>query len=251
MPVAELVGLGAQAAASPSELGERCSVIEIAVWDDADVETVVAGHGSHGGILSSARPGTIVAVHSTISLATCYRLADAASRRGVRVVDAAMSGGQARALDGSLAIMVGGAAEDFEACKDLLEVVGEQVFHVGPLGTGMAAKLCNNLMVLANLQTVTEALGIATAAGIDPEKMIEVAAAGTADSWALRHGYALQQQGQRMSRTSSQAQRSPRAGSQVQMQIKDLELAAMLARELGMSGNAEITEFFLARARGR
>ena len=101
----------------------------------------------------------------------------------------------------------------------------------------MAAKLCNNLMVMVNLQAVVEALRIAGAAGIEPERMIELASAGTADSWALRHGFALLRR----------ARSEPVASTQAQMQAKDLELAVKLARELG--DRAEIAEFFLQRAR--
>ena len=230
-PVAELVSLGALAAASPRAIGERCHVVQVVVWDDAGVESVV------GGVLETARPGTIVAVHSTVSVGTCRRLADAARERGVSVIDAAISGGPPRAADGSLAIMVGGPVEAFETCKPIFDAIGKQVFHVGPLGAGMAAKLCNNLMVMVNLQTVVEALRIAEAAGIGPERMIELASAGTADSWALRHGFALMQR----------ARSEPVAGTQAQMQAKDLELAVKLASELG--DQAEIAEFFLERAR--
>jgi 2-hydroxy-3-oxopropionate reductase len=240
-PVDALVELGARAAASPHELGQHCDVIEIAVWDDLGVESVMTGSGAAGGVLESARRGSIVVVHSTISVATCRKLAEAARERDVHVLDAAMSGGAVRATDGSLAIMVGGDPEDFERCKVIFGVLGEDVFHAGPLGAGMAAKLCNNLMVLANLAAVTEALGIATAAGIDADTMIKLASAGTADSWALRHGFALQQS----------AGARPGSGSQSRMQVKDLELAVKLAQELDVADQPEIASFFLDRARRR
>jgi 3-hydroxyisobutyrate dehydrogenase-like beta-hydroxyacid dehydrogenase len=230
-PAAELARLGARVAASPRDLA-GCDVVQVVVWDDAGVESVVLD-----GVLPAARPGTIVAVHSTVSVDTCRKLADAARGRGVSVIDAAISGGPPRAADGSLAIMVGGPVEAFETCRPVFDAIGKQVFHVGPLGAGMAAKLCNNLMVMVNLQTVVEALRIAAAAGIGPERMIELASAGTADSWALRHGFALMQR----------ARSEPVASTQAQMQAKDLELAVRLARELG--DRAEIAEFFLERAR--
>jgi 2-hydroxy-3-oxopropionate reductase len=231
-PAAELARMGARVCASPRELGE-CEVIEVVVWDDAGVESVVLGS------LETARPGTIVAIHSTVGLATCRKLAEAARPRGVTVIDASISGGPLRAADGSLAIMVGGPPEAFETCRPILETIGKQVFHVGPLGAGMTAKLCNNLMVMVNLQAVAEALRIAAAAGIPAERMIELGSAGTADSWALRHGFALMER----------ARTEPVAGTQAQMQEKDLELAVKLAREL--EDRAEIAEFFLGRARSR
>jgi 2-hydroxy-3-oxopropionate reductase len=238
-PVAELERMGARSAASPGEIGDRCDVVQVVVWDDAGVESVLLGATGSEGVLASARPGTIVAIHSTVGLETCRRLAGVARGRGVSVIDAAISGGPPRAADGSLAIMVGGPIEAFEACRPIFDAIGKQVFHVGPLGAGMAAKLCNNLMVMVNLQAVVEALRIAGAAGLESERMIEIASAGTADSWALRHGFALIQR----------ARSQPTAGTQSQMQEKDLELAVKLARELG--DRAEIAEFFLERARSR
>lgn len=238
-PVRELVQLGARAAETPREIGLRCDVVQVVVWDDAGVESVVLGETGNEGVLATARPGTIVAVHSTVSLETCRKLAEFARSRGVSVIDAAMSGGPAGAADGSLAIMVGGPPEVFETCRPVFDAIGKQVFHVGPLGAGMAAKLCNNLMVMVNLQAVVEALRIAAAAGIPAERMIELASAGTADSWAVRHGFALLQRSRSAGAVSTQAQ----------MQQKDLELAVKLARELGDS--AEVAEFFLDRARSR
>lgn len=238
-PVRELVQLGARAAETPREIGLRCDVVQVVVWDDAGVESVVLGETGNEGVLATARPGTIVAVHSTVSLETCRKLAEFARSRGVSVIDAAMSGGPAGAADGSLAIMVGGPLEVFETCRPVFDAIGKQVFHVGPLGAGMAAKLCNNLMVMVNLQAVVEALRIAAAAGIPAERMIELASAGTADSWAVRHGFALLQRSRSGGAVSTQAQ----------MQQKDLELAVKLARELGDS--ADVAEFFLDRARSR
>jgi len=236
-PAAELMRLGARAAASPREIGECCDVIEVVVWDDAGVEAVVLGSSKSEGVLATARPGAIVAIHSTVGLETCRNLAQVARARGVTVIDAAISGGPPRAADGSLAILVGGSVESFEACRPIFETIGKQVFHVGPLGAGMAAKLCNNLMSMVNLQAVDEALRIAGAAGIPTERMIELASAGTADSWALRQGFALMQS----------ARSEPVASTQAQMQAKDLGLAVRLARELG--DRAEVAEFFLERAR--
>ena len=241
-PIDELVTAGARQVASVGEVGASCDVIEIAVWDDAGVESVVLGDGgSEGGVLGSVRPGTIVVVHSTIGIELCRKLGDAAKVRDASVVDAAMSGGEVRAANGSLAIMVGGNADDFARCRDIFEVLGEQVFHAGPLGAGMAAKLCNNLMVLANLEAVTEALGIASAAGIDTETMIELASAGTADSWALRYGFAS---ATRCHGDPGRSRSDPHADQR--------SCARSQAREeLDGDTEPEIAEFFLERARGR
>jgi 3-hydroxyisobutyrate dehydrogenase-like beta-hydroxyacid dehydrogenase len=239
--VDELAGAGARRAGSLEDLGRECDVIEIAVWDDAGVESVVLGDDGADGVLGCSRPGTIIVVHSTIGMELCRKLGDAAHARGASALDAAMSGGEVRAASGDLAIMVGGDADDFARCQPIFDVIGSEVFHTGPLGAGMAAKLCNNLMVLANLEAVTEALGIASAAGIDTATMIELGSAGTADSWALRHGFELQQR----------AAASAAADAALRMQIKDLALAAKLARELHVDAEPKIAEFFGHRAQRR
>ena len=236
-PVAELVALGARSAPL-GEIGERCRLVEVAVWDSAGVEQVLVGDTSGESIIGSAGAGTIIAIHSTVSLATCRTVADAARAGRIGVLDAAMSGGQVRAADGTLTIMVGGERSDFDACKDVFEILGEEVFHVGPLGAGMTAKLCNNLMVLANLEAVREALALATAAGITAERMIELGSASTADSWALRHGFALYEQ----------AKGTPAFDNQQGMQVKDLALAVQLARELRVPGEGAVADFFQRRA---
>jgi 3-hydroxyisobutyrate dehydrogenase-like beta-hydroxyacid dehydrogenase len=177
-----------------------------------------------------------VLVHSTVGLATCRALAAAAQPRGVRVVDVAISGGRPRALDGTLALMVGGADEDVQECWPVLESLGRQIFHVGKLGAGMAAKLCNNLMAIANIEVAAEAVRLAAAAGIEPARMIEVGAAGTGDSWALRQGLGLREA----------ARSAPVPSSQLLLQAKDLSLAEQLGRELRQ--DMPVARFFAQRA---
>lgn len=186
--VEELRTLGAKAVASNRELGERCDIIEIVVVSDRQLEQVVLGDGKgDDGILAGARPGTILVIHSTVHPDTCRRLAEAAAAKEVGVIDAAVSGAEERSKDGSLTLMVGGPVELVDACRPLFEIVGDRVFHLGDLGRGQVAKLCNNLMSIVNLATVEEALRLAERAGIDEKKMIEIASVSTGESWAL-HG---------------------------------------------------------------
>ena len=188
-PVRELAALGAKVAGSCREIGASCDVVEIVVVNDAQVERVVHGDGGKdAGILAGARPGTIIVIHSTVHPATCRKIAAAASERGVGVIDAAVSGAEARSKDGTLTLMVGGPSELVEECRPILEIVGERVFHLGEIGRGQVAKLCNNLMSIVNLATVEEALRLAERAGIDEEQMIEIASVSTGESWAL-HGF--------------------------------------------------------------
>ena len=237
-PVAELVALGARSAPL-NEIGERCRLVEVAVWDSAGVEQVLVGDSSgerhHRCCALRERSSPYTAPSS---LATCRNVADAGTdtrRWRTRCRDEWWPGPGRR---GTLTIMVGGERSDFDACSDVFEILGNDVFHVGPLGAGMTAKLCNNLMVLANLEAVREALALATAAGITAERMIELGSASTADSWALRHGFALYEQ----------AKGTPAFDNQQGMQVKDLALAVQLARELGVPGEGAVADFFQRRA---
>lgn len=187
--VAELVALGAKAVQSNRELGAVSDIVEIVVVNDRQVEQVVFGDGKgDDGILAAARPGTILVIHSTVHPNTCRRIADAAAAKKVGVIDAAVSGAEARSKDGSLTLMVGGPEDLVAACRPIFEIVGERVFHLGEIGRGQVAKLCNNLMSIVNLATVEEALHLAQQAGIDESLMIEIASVSTGESWAL-HGY--------------------------------------------------------------
>ena len=235
-PQAELARLGAHVAASTREVGERSEVVLAVVVDAAQVEAVFLGTGAGDGVLAGARPGTIFVVHSTVSPLTCRRLAEAARPRGVHVVDAAVSGAEARSEAGTLTLMVGGEREAVERCRPIFDVVGEHVFHVGALGQGLAAKLCNNLMLLANMRALEEALGVAAAAGVDARSMLEIAATSTGDSWAVRNFLAMQE----MMRRHPEGPRGARRIGE-----KDLALAAKLGHELGVE--VPIADFLAGR----
>lgn len=188
-PLRELAALGAKVAGSCGELGERCDIVEIVVVNDRQVEQVVYGDGrGDRGVLATARPGTIIVIHSTVHPETCQKIAAAARERGVGVIDAAVSGAEARSKEGTLTLMVGGPTELVDACRPIFDIVGERVFHLGEVGRGQVAKLCNNLMSIVNLATVEEALRLAERAGIDEKQMIEIASVSTGESWAL-HGF--------------------------------------------------------------
>lgn len=183
-PVAELVGLGAHAAATPRELGERSDIICSVVMNDRQTLEVMLGGD---GVLAGAAAGSVIVLHSTIGVATCREVAAAAEPKGIGVIDAAVSGAEERSRLGTLSLMIGGADADVQRAWPLFEVVGAELFHMGALGMGQATKQCNNLMSLVNIHVVEEALRLATALGIDEHKMREVAAASTGDSWALRN----------------------------------------------------------------
>lgn len=170
-PVRDLVARGAKAAASPRELAAGCDVIGVCVRDDADVRAVV--HGPEG-LLAGALAGSVIALHSTILPGTVTEVGAAAAARGVGVVDACVSGGEVGARQGTLTYMVGGAAGDLEKCRPAFETSGKRIVHAGPLGSGTAVKLCNNLMTYLAWLSAFEASLLARASGLEADVFEEV-----------------------------------------------------------------------------
>lgn len=162
---------GAHVAATPRDVAEQADCISVMVRDDRQVRQVLNGPD---GLLAGARPGTVVVVHSTIHPDTAQELDDLASSRGVRVLDAPVSGGSMGAATGRLAILVGGEEAAFERARPTLDRMGEMVVRLGPIGAGTAAKLARNLLHFVSFTAVTEALALAEAANIDLEVLGQV-----------------------------------------------------------------------------
>jgi 3-hydroxyisobutyrate dehydrogenase len=162
---------GVAVAATPAEVAARARVISVMVRDDAQVTDVLCGTD---GILSTAPPGTVVAIHSTIEATTPPRLAAISAEHGVHVVDAPVSGGPAGSANGTLAVMVGGAPEAVERLRAPFACFATLVAHVGPVGAGTQAKLARNLITFATHAAVGEALRLAEAAGLDLQLLGEV-----------------------------------------------------------------------------
>jgi len=162
---------GAHVAATPAEVAERATVISIMVRDDAQVSDVLTGPD---GILTTARPGTVVAVHSTVEADTPARLAALAAGHGVMLVDAPVSGGFMGAAGGTLALMVGGTDEAVALVRAPFACFATLVAHLGPVGAGTRAKLARNLITFASYAAVGEALRLAEAAGVDLAQLGEV-----------------------------------------------------------------------------
>lgn len=169
--VAEVVAAGAVGATSPRAVAEASDVIGICVRDDADVETVVLGDA---GLLAGATPGSVIAIHSTILPRTVRALGERARERGVHVVDACVTGGPTGAEQGRLTYMVGGDAADLERCRPCFATAARTIVHTGPLGTGAATKLCNNLMTYLGFLAAFEATTLARESGLSLEAFEQV-----------------------------------------------------------------------------
>jgi 3-hydroxyisobutyrate dehydrogenase-like beta-hydroxyacid dehydrogenase len=217
---------GATIAPSVADLASECDVISVMVLDDEQVRDVV------NGLLPYARPGTVVAIHSTISVQTAVDTAAKAREYDVQVVDAPVSGGPMGAAEGRLAVMVGGEREAYERCKPVFANWAELILHVGGVGAGTRMKISRNLLTFVGYAAAAESQRIAEAAGLDLRKLAavvrhsdaltggasaimfrETAAPLTADEDALReifeHTYTLG--------------------------AKDLRLALEMARDLGVA----------------
>ena len=221
-PLTELAALGATVAHSPREIGAHGEIIELVVVDDAQVEAVTLGEG---GVLSGAKPGSLIAIHSTVHPKTVRKIAELAKARGVDVIDAQVSGGERGAQAKTLCYMVGGDKALFERCRPLFATSGANIFHLGELGAGAIAKLAHNLIVYVNMLAASEGMRLAEKAGLDLKALQDVVhvSAGqsrVADNW-------LQQRRLKEAYTS---------GPQGLMQLihKDLRLALELGHDLGL-----------------
>ncbi len=177
--VDELVAEGAAAAGSGKEVAEKSDVVITMLPDSPDVEAAVLGEN---GILEGAKQGTLLIDMSTISPVVTRTLATALASSGVKMLDAPVSGGDKGAIAGTLSIMAGGDADDFERAKPIFEVLGQTITHCGPIGSGQVVKACNQVVVAVVIEAVSEAIVLGTKAGVDPEIIIKVLSGGLAQT---------------------------------------------------------------------
>jgi len=217
---APLVSAGASTTATPAELASQSGVVITMVTTTADVETVLLGPD---GVLSGARPGTIVIDMSTIAPQATRQIAERLAERQVRMLDAPVTGGPAGAEAATLTIMVGGQAEVLEEARPILEHLGRQIVHMGGNGAGQVAKACNQLALLINAEGVAEALALGTRCGLDPRRLREALLGGIASSRVLDVF------GGKM------AERQFTPGMATRLYDKDLSIVLDLAREAGQA----------------
>jgi 2-hydroxy-3-oxopropionate reductase len=176
------VSAGAGEGKSPAHIGENCKVIFTMLPNSPQVEEVIIGKG---GILEGAKPGTIIVDMSSIAPATAIKCEAAAEEKGVEMLDAPVSGGEPKAIDGTLSIMAGGKPEVFDQVRDLLLVMGASAILVGKIGSGNISKLANQIMVAIHLASLSEAMVFAEKAGVDPEKVFHAIKGGLAGSTVM------------------------------------------------------------------
>jgi len=169
----------ATAAASARAVAEQVDTVITMLPDSPDVSEVVFGEA---GILPAMNAGDLLIDMSTIAPATAIAVNDALAERGASALDAPVSGGDKGAIAGTLSIMVGGSAADFDRALPLFEAMGKTIVHVGGPGAGQTVKACNQIVVAIHYAAVSEALLLGARAGVDPEKVVQVLSGGLAAS---------------------------------------------------------------------
>ncbi len=178
----QLVSEGAKAASSPKEVAERVEFVFTNLPDTPDVETVVLGPN---GILEGAHDRLVFIDNSTIKPESARMLAVRLAEKGVAALDAPVSGGDVGARNGTLTIMVGGPQDAFDRAEPLWKAIGRAWVLVGDSGAGQIAKVCNQIIVGAQMASLAEALITAQKAGVDPRRVVEAIKGGAAQMWTL------------------------------------------------------------------
>jgi 2-hydroxy-3-oxopropionate reductase len=215
-----LANAGATATASPKEVAGRSEVTFVMVADTQDVEQVVMGHD---GCIDGAKSGSVIADMSTISPAATRRIAARLAERGVEMLDAPVSGGEAGAVNATLSIMVGGEAEVFERVKPLFEAMGKNIVHIGGNGAGQVAKACNQILAAVTIEAVAEALTFARVSGVDPARVREALLGGFA------YSKVLEAHGKRM------LEGDFKPGFKTRLHQKDMRIVLENAHQLGLA----------------
>lgn len=237
----ELTATGkAEVAKTLRGVAEKSGIMITMLPGPPEVEAIVAGED---GLLEGAEEGSLLVDMSTSSPSLARKLARAATERGVRVLDAPVSGADVGAKEGTLSIMVGGEETDFSRAKPLFEAMGQTVIRVGESGAGQTAKACNQVVVALIIEAVSEALVLGSKAGVQPEKIIEVLSGGLAGNKVMEV------------KSEKLLSHNFEPGGKVESHHKDLGIALEAAREFKVSlpVTAMVNEMFgamMAKGRG-
>ncbi|HGY1244124.1 TPA: 2-hydroxy-3-oxopropionate reductase [Citrobacter freundii] len=177
--IAEVIAAGAETAATAKDIAEQCDVIITMLPNSPHVKEVALGDG---GIIEGAKPGTVLIDMSSIAPLASREISDALKAKGV---DAPVSGGEPKAIDGTLSVMVGGDKAIFDKYYDLLKAMAGSVVHTGDIGAGNVTKLANQVIVALNIAAMSEALTLATKAGVNPDLVYQAIRGGLAGSTVL------------------------------------------------------------------
>ena len=229
---------GAAVADSAEAVAAAVDRTIVIVETTAQAEAVIVGKQ---GIINGARAGHIVLCMATIDPFAARAIAERLETRGIAMLDAPVSGGTGRAQSGELSVIAGGERAVFDKCQDLFSAMGNRLFHVGPLGSGLAMKLVNNMLVQVNTVAVAEAMVLGVKAGLDPQMIYDVVrvSTGASAAWEMRVPRILA------------GDYEP--GGTVDISYKDQELETAFAKRLGVPvllANVTQQVYQMARAQG-
>ncbi len=215
-----LADAGALRADTPREAAAGVEIIITCVSDTPDVEAIVLGAE---GIIQAAPAGSLVIDMSTISPTATRHMAATLTEKEIRMIDAPVSGGSEGAQNGTLAIMVGGEAEDVQHAMPVLEAMGKTITHVGGIGSGQVTKAINQTILAGVFMGVAEGMVLGMKAGLDMQKVIEAISGGAAGSWVLSN------------RAMNMVNNTYPLGFRARLHHKDLGIALEAARDLGVA----------------
>lgn len=215
--VEEVVACGAKAATN-KEIGENCDVVMTMLPNSPHVKSVMLGEN---GVAAYMKPGTVFIDMSSINPVASKEIAAVLNGKGIEMLDAPVSGGEPKAIDGTLSFMVGGKQEVFDAYKDLLGTMGASVVLCGDVGAGNTTKLANQIIVACNIQALAEALTLSQKAGVDPELVFQAIKGGLAGSTVMNAKAPMMIAG------------NDKPGFKIDLHIKDLNNALDCAHTVG------------------
>ena len=215
--VADLVSNGAASTETGKELASQCDVVITMVPNSPHVRAAVLGEN---GVAEGAKPGTVIIDMSSIDPTESRAIGAELEKLGIYMLDAPVSGGEPKAIDGTLSVMVGGKKELFDKYYDMLMVMAGSVVYVGELGAGNVAKLANQIVVAVNIAAVSEALTFAKKAGTDPELVYQAIRGGLAGSTVMD------------AKAPMMLNRNFKPGFRIELHIKDLNNALNAAHNV-------------------
>lgn len=219
-PVDEIASLGATKCDSASEAASASDVVIVMVPDSADSEAAIL---TEKGVLAGSKPDTIIIDMSSINPLVSQKIAKVCGEKQVELLDAPVSGGEPGAIEGTLAIMVGGKQDIFNKCIDILTVLGKSVVRVGEVGAGNTTKLANQICVAVNIAGLSEALVLASKAGLDPSLVFDAIKGGLAGSNVMN------------AKAPMMMDRNFKPGFRIKLHQKDLNNALTAGKDLGVS----------------
>ena len=215
----EVVAAGAKGADCPKAVAEQCPLIITMVPNSPHVKAAVLGPK---GVIEGAKAGSLVVDMSSIDPTVSKEVGTELAKKNIRFVDAPVSGGEPKAIDGTLSIMCGGKKADFDEAKPILEKMGASVVLCGDIGAGNVTKLANQIVVALNIAALSEAMVLATKAGVDPQLVFEAIKGGLAGSTVMN------------AKAPMMLERNIKPGFRINLHIKDLDNAMAAGHAVGV-----------------